>query len=255
MTDTIAVERHGAVARIMLNRPERLNALTAEMLVALRAAIEEAPMSGARAILLCGSGRGFCAGADLLAGGGGDPGAKLARYYNPVVEAIAAAPIPVVAAVQRVAAGGGVGLALAADIVVMERNARFTFPFLGLGLVPDVGVSWALARAMGKARALDHFLTGEDLQAHDAFAAGVVSRLAEEGEVLNDAAQLADRLAAMPTIALGLVRSQVQSALTSTLGDLLALEAANQTIAGSTADYREAIAAFRDRRQPRFGGR
>ena len=253
--DAIAVEHNGAVMRIALNRPDRLNALTPDMLMAARDAIAAAPQHGVRAILLEGRGRAFCAGADLTAAGGMDPGEKLLRYYNPLIGTIMAAPVPVVVALQGVAAGGGAGLALTADIVVMERTARFTFPFARLGLVPDVGVTAALARTIGKARALDLLLCGDDLSAEQAHGAGLVSRIVDEGCAVTEAALLCDRLAAMPTVALGMIRAQVQAAFERPFADSLALEAAHQSRAGQTRDFREGVAAFRERRKPAFEGR
>lgn len=250
----VLYEVRDSVAYVALNRPERLNALTPGALLLLREAIEAAPGDGARVILLHGRGRCFCAGADLTLAGKGDAGDRLRDLYHPVARALFRSPIPVIAAVQGVTAGGGAGLALSADIVVMERTAAFAFLFAKLGLVPDVGATWLLARSIGRARTLDLVLTGEKMFAQDALAVGLVTRLAEPGEALGQATSLATTLAALPTVALGLIRAQVSEALALGYDDALELEAVHQSRASGTADYREGLAAFLQKRAPVFGG-
>lgn len=251
----ILYEVRANVAYIGLNRPERLNALTPRLLTLLRDAIVAAPGDGARAILLYGTGRCFCAGADLTSAGDRDAGEKLRADYHPVAQALHRAPIPIVAAVQGVTAGGGAGLALAADIVVMERTAAFAFVFAKLGLVPDVGATWLLARSIGRARTLDLALTGARMTADAALDAGLVTRIAEAGEAYAMAEALATTLAGLPTVALGLIRSQVSAALNAGFEESLEIEATHQSRASATADFSEAVHAFREKRPPTFLGR
>lgn len=254
-TEAVLYEVHANVAHIGLNRPDRLNALSPAMLGALRHAITAAPDDGARAILLYGKGRCFCAGADLTTAGGRDAGEKLREDYHPVARALHRSPIPIVAAVQGITAGGGAGLALAADIVVMERTAALAFVFARLGLVPDVGATWLLARSIGRARTLDLALTGARISGEAALDAGLVARIAEEGQAYALAEALAATLAGLPTVALGLIRSQVSAALEIGFDDILEIEAVNQSHASPTADFTEALTAFRDKRRPTFLGR
>lgn len=246
----------GAVAHIRLNRPERLNALSFAMLERLRTEIETAPDKGARAILLSAQGRAFCAGADLSGQAGQrDAGEKLREHYHPVARAMQHSRIPIVCALRGTATGGGAGIALLSDIVVMERMAGISFVFARIGLVPDVGAAWLLAQSVGRARALDLLLFGDRMTGEDARAAGLVSRLVEEGEALPHAQALAERLAGMPSVALGMIRRQVNQALGADLDTALEVEAVYQSRASATEDFREGVRAFREKRPPLFMGR
>jgi 2-(1,2-epoxy-1,2-dihydrophenyl)acetyl-CoA isomerase len=245
------------VATIRLDRPERLNAITPEMLDELLDALGVAEASGARAVLLTGVGRAFSSGADLIAGGAmpDDLGETIERHYNPVAEKLAALAIPVVSAINGPAVGAGLSLALAADIVVAARSAYLLLGFVNIGLVPDAGATWLVAKAAGRLKALELAMLGERISAEDALAAGLVTRVAVDERLEEEAMAVAAKLAAMPTVALGLIRQQVRTALTATLEETLAVERANQRTAGRTADFREGVTAFAAKRPPRFTGR
>lgn len=245
------------VATVRLNRPDRLNAVTMDMLDLLRASFLRAVSEGARAILLTGEGRAFCSGADLTGSSEGkvDPADNLEYHYNPLAEALSKLPIPIVSAVNGPAAGAGVGIALGGDIVVMAKSAYLLLAFSNIGLVPDCGATWLVAKSAGRAKVLEMALLGEKMSAEDAFDAGLVARVVEDGELLGVATALAQKLAAKPTIALGLIRAQVKAALTSTLSETLSIEAANQRVAGETEDFREGVTAFLQKRQPEFKGK
>jgi 2-(1,2-epoxy-1,2-dihydrophenyl)acetyl-CoA isomerase len=245
------------VATITLNRPDRLNAITPEMLDELLDALGAAEAGGARAILLTGAGRAFSSGADLIAGGAmpDDLGETIERHYNPVAERLAGLKIPVVSAIGGPAVGAGLSLALAADIVVAARSAYLLLGFVNIGLVPDAGATWLVAKAAGRLKALELALLGERLSAEDALPAGLVTRVVADERLEEEASAIAARLATLPTVALGLIRQQVRTALTGTLNETLAVERANQRVAGRTADFREGVAAFAEKRAPRFTGR
>jgi 2-(1,2-epoxy-1,2-dihydrophenyl)acetyl-CoA isomerase len=250
-----SIERH--VLTLTLNRPERLNALSTDLLTAAKAALDEGVAAGARAVLITGTGRAFCSGADLAGDGGatGDLGDTLAAYYHPLFDTLGALDVPVVSAVNGPAVGAGMALALAADIVVMAHSAYLQLAFANIGLVPDAGATWLVAKSAGRAKALEMALLGEAMSAQDAHDAGLVARVVGDGALMDEAFGIACRLASGPTVAIGLIRKQVAAALNATLAETMALEAANQTRAGRTADFGEAVAAFREKRPPAFRGR
>ncbi|MBV9931714.1 MAG: enoyl-CoA hydratase/isomerase family protein [Alphaproteobacteria bacterium] len=245
-----------AVAALTIARPERLNALAAQTVDELRAAVEEADRSGARCLLLAGEGRGFSSGADL--GGNGlpeDAGAALEKHFNPLIEALFALDIPVVAAVQGPCAGAGCSLALAADIVVAARSAYFLQAFVNIGLIPDAGATWLLPRLAGRARALEMMMLGERIPAARALEWGMISRVVDDEHLASEAVALATRLAQGPTRALGLIRKLAREAQDTPLSGALAAERAAQREAGRTDDFRAGVLAFLEKRQPRFDGR
>jgi len=245
------------VATITLNRPDSLNALSAAMLEELGAAVESLPGSGARCLLLTGAGRGFSSGADLAGSGGlpDDVGAALEAHYNPLVEALFALPMPVVAAVNGAAAGAGASLALCADIVVAARSAYFLQAFVNIGLIPDAGATWLLPRLAGRARAMEMMLLGERISAEQALDWGMIARVVDDQDLPSETAALAARLAAGPTVAYGLIRRLARDSARLPLTEALAAERVAQRDAGRTEDFKAAVLAFLQKRQPRFDGR
>ena len=266
MTQTsIAVAYQGNMARLTLNRPERLNAINQPMITELRQAFRDiAARHEIRCLLLTGAGRGFCAGADLAEPGGlqapgEDTGDLIARRmdetWNPMMRELAALPIPVVVAVNGPAAGGGVGLALTGDIVLAARSAYFALVFgPQLGLVPDLGSSWLVPHLAGLGRAAALSLTGERLSAERAAEMGLIWRCHEDAALLAEAEGLAERLSQGPTAGLKLIKQALAASWRHGLSEQLALERALQREAGLTADFAEGVRAFMGKRQPSFKG-
>jgi len=245
-----------AVATIRLNRPDSLNALNAAMVDELRQAVESLPGAGARCLLLTGEGRGFSSGADLAGGGlPGDAGMALEKHFNPLVKAIFDLPIPVVAAVNGPCAGAGCSLALAADIVIAARSAYFLQAFVNIGLIPDAGATWLLPRLAGRARAIEMMMLGERIPAQQALGWGLIARVVDDEDLASEAVALSTRLAQGPTIALGLIRQLARNSAHQSLSDALAMERAGQRDAGHTEDFKSAVLAFLQKRQPQFNGR
>jgi 2-(1,2-epoxy-1,2-dihydrophenyl)acetyl-CoA isomerase len=245
------------VARITLNRPASLNALNAAMLDEIRQAVGGLPSSGARALLITGEGRAFSSGADLAASGTlpDDVGAALEAHFNPLIEALFALPIPIVAAVNGAAAGAGCSLALSADIVIAARSAYFLQAFVNIGLIPDAGATWLLPRLVGRARALEMMMLGERISAEQALEWGMIARVVEDAALAAEASALAERLARGPTVAHGLIRRLAREADRLPLSDALAAERDAQREAGRTQDFRGAVMAFLQKEPPSFGGR
>lgn len=258
---TIRFDLSENVATITLNRPDRMNALTPLVFEEASAAIDRALADGARALVLTGEGRAFCSGADLVPdeyGYGGLPddlGVLLDNHYNPFAQKLAGLDIPVISAINGPAVGAGMGLALTADISVMARSAYLLLAFVNIGLVPDAGSTWLIAKGAGRTKALEFALLGERIAAEAALAAGLVTRVVDDAAVVGEARLLALRLAQGPTVAIGYIRKQVAMALSQTLSETLDTECRNQSAAGRTADFREAVAAFADKRKPIFEGR
>jgi 2-(1,2-epoxy-1,2-dihydrophenyl)acetyl-CoA isomerase len=246
-----------AVTTITLARPERLNALSAPMLNELRTAVEACGGSGARCLMITGEGRGFSSGADLASGGGlpADAGEALETHYNPLIEALFALEIPVIAAVNGPAAGAGCSLALATDIVVAARSAYFLQAFVNIGLIPDAGATWLLPRLAGRARAIEMMMLGEPVRAEQAQAWGMISRVVDDENLTSEATALATTLAQGPTRAFGLIRRLARDAEQLSLGEALAAEREAQRDAGNTADFKRAVLAFLGKQPPRFEGK
>lgn len=252
----LLVDRRDGVHALTLNRPERLNALTAGLHAALMAALDAAAMdSQCRAVLLHGAGRGFCAGQDLTeVGPDPDLGEALERRFNPLVRRIRSLPLPVVCAVQGVAAGAGANLALACDIVLAGQSARFTQSFVRIGLIPDAGGTWTLPRLAGDARARGMAMLGEPVSGADAAAWGLVWRVLPDEELMPEAQRTAAHLAAQPTQALALMKQALNASAHHTLDQQLDLERDLQRRAGGTPDFREGVQAFLEKRPARFTG-
>ena len=246
-----------AVATVTLARPETLNALSAQTVDELRAAVEQVGRSDARCLLIAGEGRGFSSGADLASGGGlpEDAGAALEKHFNPLIEALFDLSIPIVAAVNGPAAGAGCSLALCADIVVAARSAYFLQAFINIGLIPDAGATWLLPRLAGRARAMEMMMLGERVSAEQAQTWGLISRVVEDEHLASEAVLLATNLAQGPTVALGLLRKLARNSEQLSLIEALAAERAAQREAGQTEDFKAAVAAFLGKHQARFEGK
>lgn len=258
-SEHVLTERRGDVLAITLNRPERLNAAPPAMFDEIRVAI--GALDGARCVLLLGAGRAFCSGADVadVALGAEDPGAAthaaLTDHYNPTLLAFAELAVPVVSGVRGPAAGIGCSLALAADFCIASSTAYFLQAFVNIGLVPDGGASWMLPRLIGRSRALEMMMLGERIAADKARDWGMVHEVVHEDVVDSEAWRLAERLAAGPTVALGLMRRQLHAGLSSSYAEAMALEADGQSAARGTADAFEGGTAFLAKRKPVFEGR
>lgn len=260
--ETIRLATQGAVATLTLNRPQRLNAAPPQMFKEIHAALQQIPALGARALLITGEGRAFCSGADLQ-GRDGPPvtsrgaGAyqALTEVYSPTMIALSRLNIPVVSAVNGAAAGIGASLALAADFVVAARSAYFLEAFVNIGLVPDGGATWMLTRLVGKARATEMMMLGERIGAEKAESWGLIHKAVDDAELMPQATALAERLAAGPTRALGLMRQGIARAMEQSYAEALAMEATHQMLAGDSADAMEGGAAFLQRRKAEFKGR
>jgi 2-(1,2-epoxy-1,2-dihydrophenyl)acetyl-CoA isomerase len=265
--ETLTVERDGPLAILTLNRPARLNAMSTAMTYDLPAAMNALLDDEAvRAVLLTGAGRGFCAGADLKdmhegnQGGGGrrerrDDGDSLRDRINPMLVRMATASKPIIAAVNGPAAGVGCGLALSADIVLAARSAIFLQAFVRLGVVPDGGSSWILPRLIGRERAAAMMLLGEEVPAETALGWGMVHKVLDDAQLMPAARALAEKMANGPTRAYASIKRMIAASTENDLPAQLALEAECQTAAFRTADSREGVAAFVEKRAAKFVGR
>jgi 2-(1,2-epoxy-1,2-dihydrophenyl)acetyl-CoA isomerase len=262
MTDDILTEQHDGWRRLVFNRPDKLNAVHAGTLTRLIAAIDAAEADPAtRAILLTGAGRGFCSGQelgpDVTPGAAGPPDLeKLAgTYHHQVIRRIRASRLPFIAAVNGVAAGAGASFALACDVTLAARSARFVLAFARIGLVPDSGASFLLSHMIGDARARALAMLGEAIDAETAERWGMIWRVVDDAALEAEAATLAARLAQAPTAALAAMKRLFLAAGTNSLDAQLDLEARAQGEAGRSADFAEGVRAFQEKRAPRFQGR
>jgi 2-(1,2-epoxy-1,2-dihydrophenyl)acetyl-CoA isomerase len=252
----VETSRDEAVLTITLNRPDVLNAFNEAMHKALAAALKEAADPAVRAVVLTGAGRGFCVGQDLneFKEASGDIGRRLRKNYHPNVLAIRRLEKPVIAAVNGAAAGAGLSFACACDIRIAADSASFVPAFINIGLIPDSGGSYFITRLLGYARAFEWMTSGRKLSAAEAHAWGLVSEVVEGDQLAERSAEVAAQLAAMPTRGIGMTKRLFERATISALEDQLELEAQLQTAATQTDDFREGVAAFLDKREPRFGG-
>ena len=252
----------GGIATLTLNRPEKLNSFTADMHGEVRSALERlATDASARVLVLTGAGRGFCAGQDLgdraVAPGGApvDLGESVEKYYAPLVLALKALPMPVICAVNGVAAGAGANIALACDIVIAARSASFNEVFCKLGLIPDTGGTYFLPRLIGTARATGLAMLGERLSAERAEQWGLIWKCVDDADLASEVDALAKHFSTAPTLGLARAKQALQASGLNTLPQQLALEAGMMRELGYSADYREGVSAFMEKRSPVFQGK
>jgi 2-(1,2-epoxy-1,2-dihydrophenyl)acetyl-CoA isomerase len=252
------------VLTLTLNRPERLNAMNNPLIEAMNRELERARNDEKiRAVLLTGTGRAFCAGADLVGGSPIDSkaatppdlGADMDRIFNPMIRAMRALPKPIVGAINGVAAGGGANFALACDIVLAARSARFDQAFVRISLIPDLGGTWFLPHTVGDARARALAMLGTPLSAEEAERMGMVWQVVDDAALMTEATRLARRLAAGPTLSYAAIKRAIDAAATNTLDQQLDLERDSQRELGQSADCREGVAAFLAKRPAQFTGR
>lgn len=261
MSDTVLYTLDGAIATITLNRPEARNALNAEMKAALLAAARQAAADRqVRAVIVTGSGRGFCAGQDLREhadglAAGRDPIETVRAHYNPLINALATMPKPVIAAVNGAAAGAGASIALACDYRLAARGASLLMAFARVGLGPDSGASWTLQRLAGLGRAAELLILAEPIDAARAAEFGLFNRVVDDDELAGQARELAARLAGGPTAAYAGIKEALAYAAAHTLAESLENEAEIQARLGRTTDHRAATEAFAGKQQPVFEGR
>jgi 2-(1,2-epoxy-1,2-dihydrophenyl)acetyl-CoA isomerase len=255
--ETIDFKADGPVARITLNRPDRLNSFTVQMHEEMRDAL--ASLGDARVLVLTGAGRGFCAGQDLndrvvALGQAVDLGETVEQCWNPLIRTLTSLPQPVIARINGVAAGAGANIALACDIVVAAKSAKFIQSFSAIGLIPDSGGTWALPRAVGQPRALGLALTGEPLSAEKAEAWGMIWKAVEDDVLDAEVDAVADKLASLPPLGLAAIKDMIRSSWQYSLDEELERQAGAMRRLGFTADYREGVAAFLEKRPPNFTG-
>jgi len=258
--ETILLEIANGAARLTLNRPDRLNSFNVQMHADVSSALNEIANSGARVLVLTGAGRGFCAGQDLSdravapGGDGVDLGESLENRYNPLIKGITSLEMPVICAVNGVAAGAGANIALACDIVIVARSAKFIQSFANIGLIPDSGGTWTLPRLAGQSRALGLALTGEPLTAERAEAWGMIWKCVDDEKLREETDALAAKLASAPTRGLAMTKRLIRESGARTLEAQLNVERDAQRALGRTADYKEGVAAFMEKRPPKFSG-
>jgi 2-(1,2-epoxy-1,2-dihydrophenyl)acetyl-CoA isomerase len=252
----VEASRDGAVLTITLNRPDVLNAFNTQMHRALAAALRDARAGGVRAVVITGAGRGFCVGQDLteFREAPGDIGSRLRDNYHPNIRAIRALEKPVIAAVNGAAAGAGMSLACACDLRLAADSASFVPAFINIGLIPDSGGSYFVSRILGPARAFEWLASGKRLTAAEAHAWGLVSEVVELDGLASRTAELAAQLAELPTRGVGMTKRLLDHAVTASLEEQLEREAQLQAAATRTEDFTEGVAAFLEKRPPRFRG-
>lgn len=257
---TIEFSIQEGVATLTLNRPDSLNSFNQQMHDEVRAAFSEVTGNAARCLLITGKGRGFCAGQDLSDRAVAsdeevpDLGESIKKNYGPLIKAIRSLEMPVICAVNGVAAGAGANIALACDIVLAARSASFIQAFCKIGLVPDSAGTWSLPRAVGLPRAMALSMLGDKIKAEQAEQWGMIWKCIDDDKLMEEAAAMAKHLATQPTKGLALIKQALYASMTNTLDEQLELETEFQRTAGRTKDYREGVAAFFEKRQPNFSG-
>ena len=254
----ITFDLNDNLAVVTLNRPDKLNSTTRNMHAELRSAFDELEAAGARAVLLTGAGRAFCAGqdlADLRMDGPDEIIELLENDFNPLVSRIRNLPMPVVCAVNGVAAGAGANLALACDIILAARSASFLQAFARIGLIPDAGGTWTLPRQAGEARAKGMAMLAEPVAAETALEWGLIWQVCDDDSLMQEATTVASRLAKQPTKAFALIKQSINASSSHGLDAHLAIEAELQAQAAASHDYNEGVAAFLEKRKPVFKGK
>lgn len=253
---TIELAIADGVATLTFNRPDKLNSFTTEMHAELRTALETLQADASvRCLLITGNGRGFCAGQDLADDvARADIGGTVERDYNPLVLALTTLPMPVVCAVNGIAAGAGANIALACDIVLAARSAAFIQAFCKIGLVPDSGGTWTLPRVVGHARAMALTLLGDKISAEQAENWGMIWKCVDDADLMSEALKLAKHLATQPTKGLAMTKQAIHAAGTNTLDQQLDLERDLQATAAASDDFKEGVNAFLEKRAPMFKG-
>ncbi len=259
--DNVLFERGGEVATIALNRPKVLNAFNAALYDEIHDALNDADEDdGIRCIVLRGEGQGFSAGADLAEISGESDGARpdlgeyLRRTSSRVITQMTKIEKPIVASLHGPVYGAGLGFALACDLRVAAESAKFSSAFINIGLMPDVGVSFFLPRIVGLGRAMEMSMLGEAVNAEEAQRIGLVNKVVPDEALNEETATLAERLAAMPTLALGQTKKTFHASFESDLATVLEAEAEGQMFCGYTKDHKEGVAAFFEKREPTFSG-
>lgn len=260
--ETILYDQTGGVLTVTLNRPDKLNAANDTLLGELNDAFKQAGDDAeVRAVILTGAGRGFCPGQDLASvkergvdTGSFHYGEHLRKTWNPLIRRMTGLPKPIIGAINGVAAGAGMSLALACDARIAAQSATFIQAFVKIGLIPDSGSTWLLPRLIGSARALEMFMTGRTVNAQQALLWGLVNQVVEDGDLMTAAHEWAEQLALAPTRSIGYIKRSFEHALTHSLDQTLEYEADMQDMAGTTADHLEGLAAFLEKRPAKFKG-